>query len=69
MFLKLLFVVSFIDLFITIQYAVFRKSLSTFCVSLYIIYNIYNINIINCVNICIFRIYVLRSKHYQYVLL
>ena len=36
MFLKLLFVTSFSDLFITIQYAVFRKSISTFCVSLYI---------------------------------
>ena len=31
---KLLFAVSFSDLFIAIQYAVFRKSLSTFIVSL-----------------------------------
>ena len=34
--LKLHFAVSFIDLFIAIQYAVFCKSLSTFYVSLYI---------------------------------
>ena len=36
MFLKLLFAVSLSDLFITIQYAVFRKSLTTHYVSLYI---------------------------------
>ena len=37
-FLKLLFAVSFSDLFITIQYAVFRKSLRTFYarISIYI---------------------------------
>ena len=34
--LKLRFAVSFIDIFITIQYAVFRKSISMFYVSLYI---------------------------------
>ena len=36
MFLKLPFAVSFSVLFITIQYAVFRKSFRTFYVSLYI---------------------------------
>ena len=36
MFLKLLFAVLFSDLFITIQYAVFLRSISTFYVSLYI---------------------------------
>ena len=46
MFLKLPFAVLFSVLFITIQYALFRKSLRTFYVSLYIyikqyIYNIY----------------------------
>ena len=35
-FLKLLFAVSFSELFITIQYAVFCKSISTFYISLYI---------------------------------
>ena len=36
MFLKLPFAVSFRVLFITIQYAVFRKSFRTFYISLYI---------------------------------
>ena len=39
--LKLLLAVSFSDLFITIQYAVFRKSISTSYVSLYIYIYIY----------------------------
>ena len=41
MFFKLPFAVSFSVLFITIQYAVFRKSFRTFNVSLYIYIDIY----------------------------
>ena len=47
--LKLLFAVSFRDLFFTIQYAVFRKSLSTFYVSLYVY-----MCVCMCVYICIY---------------
>ena len=43
-FFKLLFAVSFSDLFITIQYAVFPKLISTFYVSLYIYIFVYIYN-------------------------
>ena len=43
--LKLPFAVSFSVLFITIQYAVIRKSLRTFNVSLYIYIYMYMLNI------------------------
>ena len=41
MFLKLPFAVSFSDLFVAIQYAVFRRSPRTFYVSLYLYIYIY----------------------------
>ena len=48
MILKFSFAVSFSDLFITMQYAVFRRSLRTFYVSIYIYIAIY----INSQKIC-----------------
>ena len=57
MFFKLPFGVSFSVLFITMQYAVFRKSLRTFYVTLYIYIGI--LNHIHCV--CKFSYIFLRS--------
>ena len=61
MFLKLLFVVSFSDLLITIQYAVFRKSLTTFHLSLYLY--IYN----NTIYIRYVHIYIYRNNSHEVV--
>ena len=49
--LNICFAVSFIDLFITIQYTVFHKSLTTFYVLLYIsmcVHTYHNIHIYMC---------------------
>ena len=61
MFLKLPFAVSISVLFLTIQYAVFRNSFRTFCVSLYIYEYTY-------MHVCvhIYDIYIHICIHYYY---
>ena len=51
--LNLRFAVSFIDLFITLQYAVFHKSLSTFHVYIFIMYVYIYIMCMRVVCICV----------------